>query len=109
MDGDYDRFVRTKLLGRAALLVMKSLSGISQMPLPGFSAPRNGEDRLGSTAVHLTWGTLPAGYFLPQYCFGAVAESDSKTGNPLMPPGVLSDLKVREAVASRHRQGNPPD
>ena len=99
MDGDYVRFVRNEnYWGEQPYydeVIVKYIPDASAR----LQALQSGEIDLIYGSALLTWDDYQQALSLPNIA-GAVAESDSKTRNLVLnASGVLSDLKVREAVA----------
>ena len=99
VDGDYVRFVRNEnYWGEQPYydeVIVKYIPDASAR----LQALQSGEIDLIYGSALLTWDDYQQALSLPNIA-GAVAESDSKTRNLVLnASGVLSDLKVREAVA----------
>ena len=99
VDGDYVRFVRNEnYWGEQPYydeVIVKYIPDASAR----LQALQSGEIDLIYGSALLTWDDYQQATSLPNIA-GAVAESDSKTRNLVLnASGVLSDLKVREAVA----------
>ena len=99
VDGDYVRFVRNEnYWGEQHYydeVIVKYIPDASAR----LQALQSGEIDLIYGSALLTWDDYQQATSLPNIA-GAVAESDSKTRNLVLnASGVLSDLKVREAVA----------
>ena len=99
VDGDYVRFVRNEnYWGEQPYydeVIVKYIPDASAR----LQALQSGEIDLIYGSALLTWDDYQQATSLPNIA-GAVAESDSKTRNLVLnASGVLSDLRVREAVA----------